>query len=471
MPQIQCPHCHTAFSIDESNYNHIADQIRNQEFETQLHKMLEQAQAKHQDELALVNERAQHTFAQQLADKEQELAIKQQQLQQLNEKIEYLNQSQTLTTQQAIAEKDKEILVLQNRIQQIEQEKELVKQEAKQESQNQLFEKEKEIIELKNQQQTLLAKQEKNITEVVRQHEQEISKLKNELSLQQSTLELTKNQLEKSHQHELKQKDELIHFYKDLKTKQSTKMLGESLEQHCEIEFNKIRTTAFPAAQFSKDSDISSGSKGDYIYREQDEHGTEIISIMFEMKNESDTTVSKKKNEHFFKELDKDRNQKNCEYAVLVSLLETDNDLYNNGIVDVSYAYPKMYVIRPQFFIPMITLLRNAALNTLKYKQEIAHIRHQNIDITNFEDDLETFKNSFKRNYDLASKKFQAAIAEIDKSISRLQKAKEELLSSENNLRLANQKAEDISVKRLVRKNPTMKAKFDALNQTDKQGN
>ncbi|NCC54772.1 MAG: DUF2130 domain-containing protein, partial [Erysipelotrichia bacterium] len=242
-----------------------------------------------------------------------------------------------------------------------------------------------------------------------------------------------------------------------------TKMIGESLEKHCENEFNKIRMSAFPNAYFGKDNDIRTGSKGDYIYREVDSNGTEIISIMFEMKNEEDQTATKKKNEHFFKELDKDRKEKNCEYAILVSMLENDNDFYNNGIVDVSYEYEKMYVIRPQFFIPIITLLRNAAMNSLKYKQEIALIREQNIDITRFEDDLNTFKDAFARNYDLASRRFKTAIDEIDKTIIHLQKTKDALLSSENNLRLANNKAEDLSVKKLVSKNPTMKARFDEL--------
>lgn len=274
--------------------------------------------------------------------------------------------------------------------------------------------------------------------------------------------ELEKNAIKEKYESELKQKEETIAFYKDFKAKQSTKMVGESLEQHCEIEFNKLRPTAFPNAVFAKDNDATTGSKGDYIYREFDEQGVEIISIMFEMKNEGDETATKKKNEHFFKELDKDRREKQCEYAVLVTLLETDNDLYS-GITDVSYEYPKMYVVRPQFFIPIITLLRNAAMNSLQYKQEVALMREQNLDITNFEADLNKFKDSFAKNYDLASRKFKTAIDEIDKTISHLQKTKDALLSSENNLRIANNKAEDLTVKKLVRKNPTMKAKFDAL--------
>jgi hypothetical protein len=255
----------------------------------------------------------------------------------------------------------------------------------------------------------------------------------------------------------------MIAYYKDMKAKLSTKMVGESLEQHCENEFNKLRASAFPNAYFEKDNDASSGSKGDYIYRETDENGTEIISIMFEMKNEADGTASKHRNEDFLKELDKDRNEKKCEYAVLVSLLEADSELYNSGIVDVAHRYDKMYVVRPQFFIPIITLLRNAALNSMKYKSELALVKAQNIDVTNFEDQLNDFRDSFGRNYRLASDKFKTAIDSIDKSIAQLQKTKDSLLSSENNLRIANNKADELSVKKLTRGNATMAAKFDEL--------
>ena len=262
----------------------------------------------------------------------------------------------------------------------------------------------------------------------------------------------------------LKEKDAQIEFYKDLKTKMSTKMVGETLEQHCEIQFNQLRATAFPHAYFEKDNDARSGSKGDYIYREEDEYGNEIISIMFEMKNEMDTTATKHKNEDFFKELDKDRNEKNCEYAVLVSLLESDSELYNAGIVDVSYKYPKMYVVRPQCFIPMITLLRNAAMNALMYKQELAEVRNQDIDISNFEDSLLQFKNDFSRNYELAHNHFDKAIDEIDKTIQHLEKVKKELMGSDNQLRIANNKVDEVSVKKLTKDNPTMRAKFEELN-------
>jgi len=266
---------------------------------------------------------------------------------------------------------------------------------------------------------------------------------------------------------QIKDRDDAIERLRDMKARLSTKMVGETLEQHCEIEFNRIRATAFPHAYFEKDNDASTGSKGDYIFRERDEAGVEIVSIMFEMKNENDTTASKKKNEDFLKELDKDRVEKGCEYAVLVSLLESDNELYNTGIVDVSYKYPKMYVIRPQFFIPMITLLRNASMNSLEYKKELALVKAQNIDVTNFEEDLEKFKTAFGKNYDLASRKFQTAIAEIDKSISHLQKTKDALLSTDRNLRLANDKAQDVTIKKLTRKNPTMAAKFEELKDDD----
>ena len=289
-----------------------------------------------------------------------------------------------------------------------------------------------------------------------------ISKLKGEIASKDNENKLKTQALKEQYEEKIKLKDEQIEYYRDFKAKQSTKMVGESLEQHCDYEFNKIRASAFPNAYFEKDNDARSGSKGDFIFRDMDENGTEFISIMFEMKNETDTTSTKKKNEDFFKELDKDRREKNCEYAVLVSLLEIDNELYNTGIVDVSYKYPKMYVVRPQFFIPIITLLRNAAMNSLEYRQELETIRHQNIDISNFEEKMNLFKEGFSRNYRLASDKFQTAIDEIDKSISHLQKIKDALISSEHNLRLANDKAEDVTIKKLTRGNPTMKALFDA---------
>jgi len=287
--------------------------------------------------------------------------------------------------------------------------------------------------------------------------------LQRDLQTKDVEQKLLETSLKEKYETQISDRDEMIERLKDMKAKLSTKMVGETLEQHCEIEFNKLRATAFSSSYFEKDNDVRSGSKGDYIFRDSDDGGTEFVSIMFEMKNESDTAGSKKKNEDFLKELDKDRNEKGCEYAILVSLLEPENDLYNSGIVDVSYRYPKMYVIRPQFFIPMITVLRDAARNSLSYKAELARVKEQNVDITTFEDDLDTFKTGFARNYDLAAQKFQTAIKEIDETIKHLQKTKDALLGSENNLRLANNKAEDLSIKKLTRGNPTMAAKFAEL--------
>lgn len=323
-----------------------------------------------------------------------------------------------------------------------------------------------EIQKLKGELELAKSNSDLAIETAVREKESKILKLENALTLKENEGELKVRALEEKHQAELKLKNEEIDYYKDFKARQSTKMVGESLEQHCEIEFNKLRATAFPNAYFEKDNDASSGSKGDFIYRESAD-GTEFISIMFEMKNQNETTATKHKNEHFFKELDKDRREKGCEYAVLVSLLEADNELYNNGIVDVSYKYEKMYVIRPQFFIPLITLLRNAALNSLEYRKELQVVREQNVDITNFENAMNDFKDKFSRNYRIASEKFRTAIDEIDKTILHLQKTKENLLRSEDNLRLANNKAEDLTIKKLTRNNPTMQQKFAELNKEE----
>jgi hypothetical protein len=431
MHEIKCPHCHTAFTVNEASYADILNQVRTQEFQTEIHERLQQAQMQFQSDMQLAQVQAQNQFDKILADKNHEIAA------------------------------------LSNQINAYEKDSKLAAAEIEGRLKAQIAEQDKLIAELKAQAKSLETaknmEKELEITKAVAEKERELGNLNTQLMLQSKENQLEKQSLREKYEVELKQKDETIAFYKDFKARQSTKMIGESLEQHCETEFNRIRTTAFPQAVFGKDNDAKTGSKGDYIYRETDEEGNEIISIMFEMKNENDETATKKKNEHFFKELDKDRREKNCEYAVLVSLLEADSDLYNNGIVDVSYAYPKMYVVRPQFFIPIVSLLRNAALNSLKYKQELAQMRAQNIDITHFEEDLDKFKTDFARNYELASRKFQTAIDEIDKTISHLQKTKEALLSSENNLRLANNKATDLTVKKLVRKNPTMKAAFAAL--------
>jgi hypothetical protein len=324
-----------------------------------------------------------------------------------------------------------------------------------------------EIFELKASLDAQASAKKLAIIEAITAIEKERDELRGNLERAQLEKQLSEKSLKDKYETQIKDRDDAIERLRDMKARLSTKMVGETLEQHCETEFNRIRATAFPKAYFEKDNNAQKGSKGDYIFRDSDEAGTEFISIMFEMKNECDQTASKKKNEDFFKELDKDRNEKNCEYAILVSLLEPDSELYNSGIVDVSYRYKKMYVIRPQFFIPIITLLRNAAQNSLKYKTELAIVKSQNIDITNFENELEAFKTSFARNYELASKKFQTAIDEIDKTINHLQKTKEALLGSENNLRIANNKAGDLTVKKLTKGNPTMAAKFAELDDQD----
>ncbi len=337
--------------------------------------------------------------------------------------------------------------------------------------QAELLKREQAIAELQAKIERADMEKQLSVTQAVQQLEKEKMALASELNNKEMEKQLIESNLKTQFSTELRTRDEIIKLkdeeiarQRDLKQKLSTKMIGETLEQHCEIEFNRLRATGFQKAYFEKDNDSRSGSKGDYIYRETDENGVEIISIMFEMKNEADTTATKKKNEDFLKELDKDRTEKKCEYAVLVSLLESDSELYNSGIVDVSHRHDKMYVVRPQFFIPIITLLRNAALNSLSYKQELAQMRNQNIDITHFEEKINNFKEGFARNYHLAAQKFQTAIDEIDKTILHLQKTKEALMSSEKNLRLANNKAEELTIKRLTHNNPTMKAKFDALN-------
>ena len=364
--------------------------------------------------------------------------------------------------------KEQELL---DKVKSLEHEKEsaakLAEANARSSSQADIAKREQEIAELKaalqSQQQLATTERQLAITEVAGRLEKERDQLANDLRNKEAEKQLLASNLKEKYEHELKSKDEMIAYYKDMKAKLSTKMVGETLEQHCEIEFEKLRATAFQHAEFGKDNDASSGSKGDYIYRETDEQGTEIISIMFEMKNENETTSTKKRNDDFLRELDKDRREKKCEYAVLVSLLEADSELYNSGIVDKSHHYDKMYVIRPQFFIPMITLLRNAALGSLRYKQELALVQSQNIDVTNFEGQLNDFRESFGRSYRLASERFQDAVASIDKSIAQLQKTKENLLKSEDHYRIAHNKADDLSVKKLTRGNPTMAEKFKEL--------
>jgi hypothetical protein len=420
MNEIICPNCKKAFKVDEAGFADILKQVRDDEFEEELSNRLN------------------------LAEKEKENAVK----------LAEANLRNSL--QEALSKKDNEISSLKAK-----SEKELLEK---------LNAKETELSEMKAKIENAELVKKLAISEVTNKYEKERDDLANAVS----TIKLEKQNLESSliqkYSIELQNKDVIIQFkndelerVKDMKLKLSTKMLGETLEQHCEIEFNKLRSTAFPNAYFEKDNNSSSGSKGDFIYKEHDAAGNEIISIMFEMKNEADQTSTKKKNEDFFKELDKDRNEKKCEFAVLVTLLEAESELYNSGIVDVSYRYPKMYVVRPQFFIPIITLLRNAALTSLKYKAELALVKSQNIDITNFEDKMNKFKEGFAKNYDLASRKFKDAIDGIDKTIKELEKTKAALMSSENNLRLANEKTEDLTIKKLTHGNPTMKAKFDEL--------
>ena len=439
MNEIKCPHCQTVFTIDENSYADIVSQVRNKEFAEDVHKQLEFAKKQFETEKALAKEQEKRLYDEERANFEQKILS-------LELALKNADFKEEKNVQEALHQKEKEFSALQAELDQLKQQLQFKEVELSQKFQEDLHAKERTILELKQEKELQQKEQEVQQTALKEKYELELRSKKDQFEL------------------ELKAKDEAIAFYKDFKAKQSTKMVGESLEQHCEIEFNRLRMTAFPRAEFGKDNDAKTGSKGDYIYREYDENGIEILSIMFEMKNENDETATKKKNEHFFKELDKDRHEKKCEYAILVSLLEADNELYNTGIVDVSYQYPKMYVVRPQFFIPIITLLRNAALNSLQYKQELALMRDQHIDITHFEEDLETFKKGFARNYELASKKFQTAIDEIDKTIKSLEKTKAALLSSENNLRLANNKAEDLTVKKLVKNNPTMKQRFEELN-------
>ncbi len=439
MNEIKCPHCQTVFTIDENSYADIVSQVRNKEFAEDVHKQLEFAKKQFETEKALAKEQEKRLYDEERANFEQKILS-------LELALKNADVKEEKNVQEALHQKEKEFSALQAELDQLKQQLQFKEVELSQKYQEDIHAKERTILELKQEKELQQKEQEVQQTALKEKYELELRSKKDQFEL------------------ELKAKDEAIAFYKDFKAKQSTKMVGESLEQHCEIEFNRLRMTAFPRAEFGKDNDAKTGSKGDYIYREYDENGIEILSIMFEMKNENDETATKKKNEHFFKELDKDRHEKQCEYAILVSLLEADNELYNTGIVDVSYQYPKMYVVRPQFFIPIITLLRNAALNSLQYKQELALMRDQHIDITHFEEDLETFKKGFARNYELASKKFQSAIDEIDKTIKSLEKTKAALLSSENNLRLANNKAEDLTVKKLVKNNPTMKQRFEELN-------
>ncbi|MBD5526001.1 MAG: DUF2130 domain-containing protein [Lachnospiraceae bacterium] len=408
MQEIKCPNCGEVFVVDESGYAQIVQQVRDQEFERELEQRRKDFAEAKESELKLARMEQKEEYERVLSAKNTELLKCEQEIEKLKAQISGKETEKKLAVSEAVNEKDKEI------------------------------------------------------SEKIAQ----ITELKSRLSNKDSESELKQQSLQKEYETQLRLKDEQIEYYKDFKARQSTKMIGESLEQHCLTQFNSLRMTAFPNAYFEKDNDARNGSKGDFIFREAAE-GVEFISIMFEMKNEMDETATKHKNEDFLKELDKDRREKKCEYAVLVSLLEIDNELYNNGIVDVSYKYEKMYVVRPQFFIPIITLLRNAALNSLQYRQELEVAKHQQVDILHFEENMNAFKEGFARNYRLASDKFKTAIDEIDKTITHLQKTKEALLSSENNLRLANNKAEDLSIKKLTKNAPSVKAMFDDLERVD----
>ena len=411
---ITCPHCGTAFQVNETEYSQLLAQVRGAEFDKEIHERLAR-------ETELLAQRAENDLQARLSDKDKEIL-------ELTAKLDTFASQTELELSSAISKKDQEIQELKAQLGQIGLAKDLELQQA------------------------------------IAQVEKERDVAQNALVLQEQKQELALATTRQEYEVRLKAADEQVEFYKNFKAQQSTKAIGESLEQFAEAEFNKVRSYAFPRAKFAKDNDVSvSGSKGDFIFRDFDESGLEFISIMFEMKNEADTTKTKHKNADFFKELDKDRREKKCEYAVLVSMLEADNDYYNTGIVDVSHEYEKMYVIRPQFFIHLIGILRNAALNSLQYQQELALVKEQNIDITHFEEDLEIFKNAFAKNYQSASNNFQKAIDEIDKAIKRMEAVKAALTTSENQLRLANNKLDDVSVKKLTRNNPTMKAKFEAL--------
>lgn len=421
MNEIICPNCKKAFKVDEAGFADILKQVRDHQFQEELENRLA------------------------LAEKEKESAVK---LAEANLKTKL---------QEELAQKDKELIEL--------------KAKAEKDLAEKLAQKEAELASAKAKLENAETEKKLSVTEAVKKIEKERDDLANEVKTKELEKQNLESTLKQQFSTELQSKDAIIKYkeeeiarVKDMKAKLSTKMIGETLELHCENEFNKLRSVAFPKAYFEKDNDAKSGSKGDYIYRENDEHGNEIISIMFEMKNESDATATKKRNEDFIKELDKDRTEKKCEYAILVSMLESESELYNTGIVDMSHRFPKMFVVRPQFFIQIITLLRNAALNSMQYKAELALVKSQNIDITNFEEKMNKFKEGFARNYDLASRKFKEAIDGIDKTIKELEKTKAALMSSENNLRLANEKTDELTIKKLTHNNPTMKAKFDELN-------
>ena len=486
MQEIKCPKCGEVFQVDESGYAAIVKQVRDKEFKNEISQReknyekekenaiklaVTEAEANKDRQIAKLNSENENKVNEIISDKDKKIADKDLEIARLKGEIERNKTDMELAVQSAIKDTEKKISELENKINEKENENKILISEISSKKDKDIADKDIDISKLKGEIEIGKKENELTVKTALEEKDSKITELKNKLEMKDKEFELSEKTLKEQYSLTIKQKEDEIAYYRDLKSKQSTKMIGESLEKHCENEFNKIRMTGFQNAYFEKDNDIRSGSKGDYIYREKISPNSEedLISIMFEMKNEMDTTSTKHKNEDFFKELDKDRKEKKCEYAILVSMLEADNDYYNSGIVDVSYKYPKMYVIRPQFFIPIITILRNAALNSIVYKTELEQIRNQNIDITNFENELNEFKTGFARNYDIASRKFVAAIDEIDKSIIHLQKIKENLISSENNLRLANKKADEITIKKLTKNNPTMTTKFEELKNKTEQ--
>lgn len=464
MNDIICPHCGKAFKIDEAGYADILKQVRDSDFEHQLHERLELAERDKRSAVELA--RAQLT-----AELQKQGAEREAEIQRLKTQLEAGEVARQLAVSQALSDVERQKDALASELAKARQETQTVRQLAEVQRiadlQSTAASKDGEIQGLKARLAELELSQKLAVTEALAVVEKKRDELQASLAQARLEKQLAEQSLKERYEVQIKDRDDAIERLRDMKARLSTKMVGETLEQHCETEFNRIRATAFPRAYFEKDNDASTGSKGDYIFRDTDESGTEIVSIMFEMKNENDATATKKRNEDFLKELDKDRTEKGCEYAVMVSLLEPESELYNTGIVDVFHRYPKMYVVRPQFFIPIITLLRNAAMNAVKYKAELALVKAQNIDITHFEDELEGFKAAFAKNYDLASRRFQTAIDEIDKSIDHLQKTKDALLGADRNLRLANDKAQDVTIKKLTKGNPTMAAKFAELKSPD----
>ena len=453
MHDIICPHCSKAFKVDEAGYADILKQVRDRDFEQQLNKRLALADQDKRNAIELA------------------MAKKQNELQELEAQLRSRDVQQQLAVKQAVTASEKQRDLLATELQQLRDTTATAAQVAEgrfaKEIQTITLQKEGELRDLRARLDAAGIQTKLAVSEALTGVEKERDQLRSELDQSALKHQLASQSMKERYEIQIHDRDQVIERLRDMKARLSTKMVGETLEQHCETEFNRIRAAAFPRAYFEKDNDARTGSKGDYIFRDCDEANNEIVSIMFEMKNESDTTATKKKNDDFLKELNKDRNEKQCEYAVLVSLLEPESELYNSGIVDVSHRFPKTYVIRPQFFIPFITLLRNAALKSQEVKAELALVKAQNIDVTNFENDLESFKNAFSRNYDLASRRFQTAIDEIDKSIDHLQKTKDALMGADRNLRLANDKAQDVTVKKLTRRNPTMAAKFSELGDQD----